>query len=175
MRIISAIFLGLILVFSVFSQQTKLPATNFTATTIDGEEFSLQDLRGYVVIITFWSTKCPICVSEIPNLNELAQKYKDKDVVFLAISMENKAKLDSFLVKKPFDFVVVPDGFGVLYQYGDKDSKGNLNMGYPGHFLLNQKGEIELKTGGWEKTALLESNIERLLSPTVTIAAAKPR
>ncbi len=76
---------------AAFGQQnrTKNVAENFTATALDGQTFDLAGLKGKVVLITFWSTRCPICVSEAPKLNELAARYKDKDVVFLGLSMEN--------------------------------------------------------------------------------------
>jgi peroxiredoxin len=175
MRLIFAFVISLILSFSAFSQQRKPLAAEFSATTIDGEKFKLEDLRGYVVVLTFWSTKCPICESEIPHMNELKAKYKDKDVVFLGVTMENQAKVNAFLEKKSFDFVIVPNGFDLFLKYGDRDAKGNLNMGYPAYFLIDQNGELDLKASGWEKTSILDADIERLLAPQVAAATKSPK
>jgi hypothetical protein len=51
----------------------------------------------------------------------------------------------------------------VVLKYADKDGDGNVAMGFPAHFLINQKGEIELKTSGFSKTKLLDAEINRLL------------
>ena len=103
------------------------------------------------------------CVAEIPQLNQLATSYQDKDVVFLGLTTDNEAKVQSFIKKKPFAFNLLPNSFSILLKYAEKDGNGNINMGYPTHFLINQKGEIELKTDGFDKIELLKSNIIRLL------------
>ncbi len=66
--------------------------------------------------------------------------------------------------KKSFDFTIIPNSFGVVLKYAQKDNKGNISMGFPSHFVINQKGEIELKTNGFDKTPAIESQIKRLLS-----------
>lgn len=158
----------LILLFSaaVFAQQTKskpIVAETFSATSLDGTTFDLSQLRGKVVLLTFWSTKCPICSGEIPKLNQLAQSYKDKDVVFLGLTMENPGKIKPYLKKTAFDFNIIPNSFGVVLQYADKDGDGNVSMGFPAHFLVNQKGEIALKTNGFNKTETIDLRISQLL------------
>lgn len=161
--------LFLILAFSAvaaFGQQSKAKplAENFSATVLGGESFSLSDLKGKVVVLTFWSTKCPICHSEIPKLNRLAETYQDKAIVFLGATMENSDKVKAYLKKTPFKFNILPNSFGVLLKYADRDGDGNVAMGFPAHFLINQKGEIELKTSGFDKTETLDARINRLLN-----------
>ena len=160
--------LFLVLAFSAvcFGQQTnaKPAAETFSATSLNGTTFDLAQLRGKVVLISFWSTKCQICHSEIPKLNQLVQTYKNRNVVFLALTMENSNKVETYLKKWAFDFNIVPNSFGVVLKYADKTSDGSISMGFPAHFLINQKGEIELKTNGFDKTAVLDSKINQLLN-----------
>src|SRR5438045_3905179 len=111
-----------------FGQKNKAVAENFSAAAMDGQTVELDSLKGKVVLITFWSTKCPICESEIPKLNQLASNYKGKDVVFLGLTMDNPTKVESFLKMKPFNFNIIPSSFGVLLKYADRDSSGNMNM-----------------------------------------------
>ena len=120
-------------------------------------------MRGKVVLVTFWSTKCPICAAEIPKLNQLAARYAGRNVVFLGLTLENESNVKNFLKKKAFDFNLLPNSFGVLLKYADKDGDGKISMGYPAHFLVNQKGEIEVKTNGFDKTELLDRRIGELL------------
>lgn len=147
-----------------FSQKAKPIAENFSAESITGQNFELSSLKGKVVVMTFWSTKCAICHNEIPKLNQLAAQYQGKDVVFLALTMENTAKVEAYLKKMPFNFNILANSFGVVLKYADKDGQGNINMGFPAHFLVNQNGEIELKNSGFDKTSILNAQIEKLLS-----------
>ena len=163
MRKIIILFFILACATAAFGQKNKASAENFSAVSMDGQQFELENLKGKVVVLTFWSTRCPICQSEIPKLNRLAQNYKGKDVVFLGLTMENETKVESFLKKNPFNFNILPNSFGVILKYADRDGQGNINMGFPAHFLVNQDGKIELKTDGFDKTEQLNSGINRLL------------
>src|SRR5689334_16086088 len=83
-------------------------APDFAAETLDGKFYNLANLQGKVVVLTFWSTRCEICHSEIPKLNQVSAKYRDQNVVFLALTMENQTKIDPYLKKNPFAFSIVP-------------------------------------------------------------------
>lgn len=160
--------LCLILAFSIasFGQQSKTKplAETFSATSLGGQTFDLAELKGKIVVLTFWSTRCPICHDEIPKLNQLVKTYKDKDIVFLGLTSEGTTKVEAYLKKKSFDFTIIPNSFGVVLKYAEKVGNGNISLGYPSHFVVNQKGEIELKTNGFDKTQAIESQIKRLLS-----------
>ena len=162
--IFSAVFCLLFSLAAFGQYNNKQIAEDFSATDLNGQAYSLADFRGKVVLLSFWSTRCAICQSEIPKLNRLAQKYNGQDVVFIGLSNENETKINAFLKKNSFNFRHTPNSFGVLLKYADKDNEGNINMGYPAHFLINQKGEIELKKSGWDKTETIDAQISRLLS-----------
>lgn len=164
MRFLGIIFLTTIFSFAAFAQGGKTLAPDFSAATMSGDEVDLDSLKGKVVVLTFWSTRCSICHAEIPKLNRLAAQYKGKDVVFLAPTMENPAKVEAYTRNNSFDFEILPNSFGLVLKYADKDSKGNINMGFPAYFLINQRGEIEQKMMGWDKIDGLNSQIARLLS-----------
>jgi peroxiredoxin len=151
------------LCFSMLAFGQKQFAENFSAATLDGQTVEMESLKGKVVLLTFWTTRCPICDSEIPKLNQIANNYKGKDVVFLGLTTDNPTRVESFLKTKPFNFNIIPSSFGVLLKYADRDRTGNLNIGYPAYFLVNQNGEIELKDSGWDKTKKLDTQINRLL------------
>ena len=167
MRFLSILFLTILVGFSAAAQskEARKPlADNFTATSLDGSTVNLAALRGKVVVVSFWTTRCAICAAEIPKLNKLVAAYKDKNVVFLGLTTDNENTVKKYLKKKSFDFNLLPNSFGILLKYADKDGDGNVTMGYPTHYLINQKGEIELKTSGFNKSSVLDSNINRLLS-----------
>lgn len=165
MRIILSLCFSLFLALAAFGQQSAgSVAQPFNAYTLDGKQISLDAMRGKVVVMMFWSTKCAICHAEIPKLNKVAAKYAGQDVVFLGLTMNNEALVNEYLKKRPFDFTIVPNGLGVLMQYSDKGSAGRLNMGFPSYFIIDQTGQVTQKSNGWDKTGKIDSEINRLLA-----------
>ncbi|MEZ5307206.1 MAG: TlpA disulfide reductase family protein [Pyrinomonadaceae bacterium] len=153
---------------STFAQQaTGAPAQDFSVTTIDGKTYELSALKGKVVVMTFWSTRCEICRSEIPSLNKLVDKYEGK-VVFLGLAWQDKAKLDVFLKERPFRFEIVPQSFGVLLKYAARDEKGRLNMGYPSHFVIDGEGVVVFQGEGFSKTKKLDGLLADLTVQTTS-------
>ena len=149
--------------FAQQSLRAGAAAPDFNGEALDGTIFNLSQLQGKVVVLTFWSTRCEICHTEIPKLNQIVKRYKKKDVVFLALTMENQVKVEPYLRKNPFDFSILPNSFGVFLKYADMDKSGNINMGFPSYFLIDQRGSITLKSDGWDKTSKLDSQIQRML------------
>lgn len=167
MRIILIILLTVLLSVTAIGQQNLKKGSSapvFTAAALDGTSYDLSRLRGKIVVLTFWSSRCEICRVEIPKLNRLVERFKNSEVVFLGLTMESTSKVQAFLQNNPFDFHILPNSFGVLLQYADKDREGNINMGFPAHYLVNKSGEIELITGGFDKTEILHAEINRLLT-----------
>ena len=167
MRSLSIIVLSLFLAISAFAQQNLTvgsAAPDFAAQGLDGKTYNLSQLQGKIVLLTFWSTRCAICHSEIPKLNQVAERYRDKDVIFLAVTMDNQVKVEPYIRKNPFNFNILPDSFGVFLKYADKDRSGNINMGFPAHFLIDRHGAIKLRTDGWDKAANIDSQISRVLA-----------
>lgn len=64
-------------------------------------DITWQKLRGKVVVLEFWNTRCMPCVRAIPHLNELVDEFSSKGVVFLGISDDNRDSLNAFLKRKP--------------------------------------------------------------------------
>ena len=167
MRLISTIFFSLLLTLAVAGQQNLQvgqAAPDFAAQSLDGRTINLKDLQGKVVVLTFWSTRCEICHNEIPKLNQVVERYKGKDVVFLALTMENEAKVNPYLRKNPFNYTILTNGFGVVLKYANMTKDGGINMGFPSYFLIDKNGTIGLKAQGWDKAQNVDSQISRLLS-----------
>jgi peroxiredoxin len=163
MRILTILIL--VLTFSIFGfGQKGASAENFSAADMTGKTIELASLKGKVVVLTFWTTRCPICQGEIPKLNQLSLRFKDKNVVFLGLTTDNETKVENYVKKNPFNFNIIPNSFGILLKYAEKDRQGNISLGYPAHFVINKAGEIALKTDGFDKTEKLNSEINRLLS-----------
>ena len=68
-------------------------APEFELTTPDGKKLALKDLRGHIVLIDFWASWCGTCMDEMPNVKALYEKYHDRGLEIVGVSMDNnKAK-----------------------------------------------------------------------------------
>ncbi len=72
-------------------------APDFTAKDLSGREVSLSALKGRVVVLEFWATWCPPCRATIPDLNALQEKYRDRSVTVLAVSVDEGQDLTTSL------------------------------------------------------------------------------
>ncbi|ALR30569.1 hypothetical protein ATE47_08520 [Chryseobacterium sp. IHB B 17019] len=117
----------------------KKAAPSFTLTDLNKKKYNLNSLKGKVVVINFWFTTCAPCLAEMPELNKLAQKYADKEVVFLAVTFNNEAVLKKFLAKNQFKYNIVPNAKKTVDQFKVD--------GYPTHIIIDKNSQIVFRDG----------------------------
>ena len=69
------------------------PAPPITLTTLDGRHIATRDLRGKVVILTFWATWCEPCREELPLLSRYARHHANQGLVVLGLSLDTPEQL----------------------------------------------------------------------------------
>ncbi|MDN6309988.1 MAG: TlpA family protein disulfide reductase [Psychroflexus sp.] len=108
----------------------------------EGGTSSLKDYRGSYVYIDMWATWCVPCLYEIPFMKEIEESYKDKNITFLAVSVDNqedKGKWRQMIEKRELD-----DGIQLL---ADKDMESQFVKDYfiygiPRFILLDPEGRV---------------------------------
>ena len=65
--------------------EVNLPAPELTLFDLDGNEVSLKDFRGEVILVNNWATWCPPCREEMPEFKAYYDKYKDQGFQVVAI------------------------------------------------------------------------------------------
>lgn len=115
-------------------------AIPFTATDLEGNTFTLNELKGKVVVINFWFVACKPCVQEIPELNELVEQYEKEDVIFLGFALDNEQKLNKFLEKTPFKYHIFENSKKIIADYEI--------YSYPTHIIIDKNSTIVYKTSG---------------------------
>ena len=84
------------------------PAPELQVADIQGNPVSLADLKGKTVLLDFWTTWCPPCQNDGPAIDKLNQKYGGKDLMIIAISVdEERETVEKFLKKHPHSYPVV--------------------------------------------------------------------
>lgn len=119
-----------------FGELKGKPIPEFNFKDINGKHYTSANTKGKIVLFKCWFIGCVACVQEMPALNELVQKYKDRnDVLFLSLASDSKPDLQAFLAKTKFDYATIPN----QEHYMSEQLRVNA---YPTHFLINKKGVL---------------------------------
>ncbi len=74
---------------SMAPEERDVVAPDFVVQDLAGNEVKLSDFRGKFVVLNFWATWCPPCVTEWPQVHQLAERLADRDdVVVIALSID---------------------------------------------------------------------------------------
>lgn len=76
------------------------PAPDWTLRDVDGKEHTLAGYRGKVVLMDFWFRGCGWCIKAMPQLKEVADHFRDKQVVLLGINTDQEVKDARFVVDR---------------------------------------------------------------------------
>jgi len=106
--------LGL-LPFDVWSMGARVPtvgtqAEDFRLTDLDGKSQSLSQYRGKIVLVNFWATWCKPCTTEMPAMQAMYDRLRDKGFVVLAVNeLEDDAKVREHIKQYGHTFPVLMD------------------------------------------------------------------
>jgi thiol-disulfide isomerase/thioredoxin len=91
--------------------------TTYQLTDLDGRPVRLADLRGKAVWINFFASWCPPCQSETPILRDIADRYRDRGLVVIGISVRESSaeNVAAYAAKYQLGYTIAPDVTGVIY------------------------------------------------------------
>lgn len=113
------------------------PSPDFKGVDVNGKEYTLADFRGKYVYIDVWATWCGSCRQEIPYLKKLDEDYKDAQIVFLSLSVDqDKAKWEKMVKEQSMSGVQLHIGQNSSFQQAYKIE------GIPHFILLDREGRI---------------------------------
>jgi cytochrome c biogenesis protein CcmG/thiol:disulfide interchange protein DsbE len=127
-------------------------APDFTVQDAD-RTVTLRDLHGKVVVLNFWATWCAPCVEEMPSLVQLQQRFKDKglSVVGVSIDVDGDA-YRKFLKDYKIDFVTVRDP-------DQKTSSLYGTFKWPETYIIDRNGIVRRKFIGpveWSQPEIVD-------------------
>jgi thiol-disulfide isomerase/thioredoxin len=86
------------------------PAPDFQLDLLSGERFKLSEQKGKVIVLDFWATWCGQCMQTLPEVQKVAEEFKDKNVKFIAVNMqEDQASIRGALERLKINPTVVLD------------------------------------------------------------------
>jgi len=89
-KIFVALFISVLLPALASAGLVNKKAPDFTLNGLDGKAVSLGEYKGRVVFLDFWASWCPPCKKEMPEINKLAEKFKDSDMAVVGVSVDKK-------------------------------------------------------------------------------------
>lgn len=135
-------------------------APDFALKTSQGEQISLSDLHGQVVIINLWASWCPPCRVEMPELQKVYRAYRDRGLQVLAVNVTNQDDAQA-AVKFSTQLGLT---FPILLDLDGSVSRAYQLQALPTTYFVDRDGIIQdVVVGGPMSEALLRVKVENLL------------
>jgi thiol-disulfide isomerase/thioredoxin len=146
-------------------QASAAPAPDFVgiANWINSSPLSMQQLRGKVVLVDFWTYDCINCLHVLPYVKGWHQKYKDQGLVVVGVHTpeygfeRNLDNLKTAVQRNGITFPVAQDNrYETWTAYN--------NQFWPAFYLVDRKGEVVYTHFGEGDYAQTEATIRKLLA-----------
>lgn len=133
------------------------PAPSLTLTDLEGNQVSLSDHLGEVVLVNNWATWCPPCRAEMPELNEYYRKHKNQGFIILAVeSGDPETQVRAFAQDLGLEFPVLLDPEQISVRTFQ-------NASLPNTYVIDRKGNLRLMWTGAINMSTLEEYVTPLL------------
>lgn len=140
--------------------KAPIAADDFRLDSLGGAPVNLSDYRGRVVFLNFWATWCPPCRAEMPSMERLHRRLRDRGLAIVAVDLqESAAAVKTFVKEASLTFTVLLDADGAVGGAWGAQS-------IPTTYLIDRTGTIIARAIGgreWDGDEMVEL-FERILS-----------
>jgi peroxiredoxin len=120
------------------------PAPAFTLNGLSGDQGTLSQYKGQVVMVNFWATWCGPCQQEMPLLDQMYKKYKPAGFTLIGVNVDKEAPaVKELLARKPVSFPVLLDP-------ANQVSKSYHVDEMPSSVIIDRKGQIRYIHRGYK-------------------------
>ena len=145
--------------------QARPAAPNFTGVTqwFNSGPLTIEELRGKVVMVNFWTYGCYNCVNALPHVGKLYAKYKDQGLVVVGVHTpefpfeKSAANVQTALKRHGIAYPVAQDN-----DYATWKSYGNRY--WPAQYIIDRDGRIVFTHAGEGDYDTIERTVQKLLA-----------
>ena len=132
-------------------------APDFELTTLDGKTVRLSEFRGKGVLINFWASWCKPCRDEMPAIQRVYERHRDKGLEVLGVNIaETGVTVDGFVRHLDLTFPILLDqNREVTQMYGI----GPI----PSSIFVSPEGKVVRKVSGQMQEGQIESMVLEIL------------
>jgi thiol-disulfide isomerase/thioredoxin len=130
----------------------------FDVRTLDGAPLTSDSLRGHVVLVNVWATWCLPCRAEMPLLEAMYERHRERGFVLAGFSVDRAppGTVATFARDRHVTYPIAIVGGAELAAFGGV-------QGYPTSFLLAKQGRVRFRVVGPIAPVSLELAVRRLL------------
>lgn len=162
-------YLGVVIVVALIGWVPALPAAEAVSSepvyAASFKDFSrklqpLSQWKGKTLIVYFWATWCKPCITEIPELVTLYEKYRGRNVMIIGVAIDQADKVEKFTKEHKITYPIV---------YGGNDAvdlakkMGNDKRGLPFSLVIDSKGKVVYTNLGELPKGKLEQILQQLV------------
>jgi thiol-disulfide isomerase/thioredoxin len=125
-------------------------------TDLKAQPQSLGQWRGKVLVVNYWATWCHPCLEEMPGFSRLQDKYLDKSVQFVGISIDDAVKIAEFQKQTPVSYPLLIGDMNIMKSSAEL---GNSRQALPFTAVFDRRGVLSAAKLG----RYAEADLERLL------------
>lgn len=126
--------------------------------TLNGETIDLEELRGQVVWVNFWTTSCVPCRTEMPAMQEIADRFADQGLTVIGVDVgEGTDSVREFVDELGVTYPIVMDFDSTIF------SRYSPLFGVPRHYFVGRDGTIVAARIGELRPEEMDPLIEELL------------
>lgn len=168
--------------YYIFKNVQSKTSTGSTAlemnyASFEGSKLTMDDFKGKIVFLDFWASYCGYCVSQIPEISKLQEKYPEIAVVRVSVDDRESAWVNASQKHKIKGYNLWADGMSYpannytldLFYFDANEANGlpasfELSNPIPGYVLIDQKGNIVTNWAPEPGTEELDELINNLLN-----------
>jgi thiol-disulfide isomerase/thioredoxin len=139
----------------------KIPIFDLVLTDLNGKPQGLGQWKGRILVINYWATWCHPCREEMPGFSRLQDKFRDKGVQFVGISIDDAAKIIEFQKETPVNYPLLIGDMNIMKSSAEL---GNTRQALPFTAVFDREGRLAATKLGRLSEPELEGQLKELIS-----------
>lgn len=140
------------------AQDSHKPIADFSLSDLSGKQHSTKEWQGKVLVLNFWATWCPPCLKEMPEFQELQNKYSDKGLQVIGIALDDAEPVKEFLASNKITYpILLGEDQGTKIAH----DLGNIVNTVPFTVVVNKQGMVVKSHMG----TLTREELQKITSP----------